>query len=368
MPRRVLSILTAATLFGACSAEPRVPPQVALGAPESSELVFQAVDAGTGSALRDARMTVRYLVRAPITLDASVVERVSSTEPYRIAHAVAESDLVVEVRLEAISYHRTDTVLSVPRGRSVGPFTIRMARRLAQTAETGGTPSRPAGGREDPGSPAATPQPRAPQPVTTQPGALPPTATIDRSALDAGNRAFAQSDWLAATTAYERMQAPADASSAYAREYARAMVQRGVAHINRGEYAGALEALDAAVGFDDPGFEAYLRLGQAQCAVGRGEEGRGNLAALGREVNRMPPAERPFVSSMIEYHKGLCSEGDFDQVQATLDRVRTGAAAIREYEGFLELARDVSPVSPELQAAIDDATRRIAGVRQRIRG
>ena len=368
MPRRALFILTAATLFGACSAEPRVPPRVALGAPESSELVFQAVDAGTGSALRDAQMTVRYLVRTPITLDASVVERVSSTEPYRIAHAVAEPDLVVEVRVDAISYHRIDTVLSVPRGQSVGPFTIRMARRLAQTAEAGGMPSRPADGLEAPASQPATLQPRPPQPVTTQPGALPPTAAIDRSALDAGDRAFAQSDWLAATTAYERMQAPADESSAYAREYARAMVQRGVAHINRGEYGGALEALEAAVSFDDPGFEAYLRLGQAQCAVGRSEEGRGNFAALGREANRMPPAERPFVNSMIEYHKGLCSEGDFDRAEATMDRVRTGAAAIREYEGFLELAANVSPVSSELQAAIDDATRRIAAVRQRIRG
>ena len=51
-----------------------------------------------------------------------------------------------------------------------------------------------------------------------------------------------------------------------------------------------------------------------------------------------------------------------------MDRVRTGAAAIREYEGFLELAGDVSPTPPELQAAIDDATQRIAAVRRRIRG
>jgi uncharacterized protein YukE len=51
-----------------------------------------------------------------------------------------------------------------------------------------------------------------------------------------------------------------------------------------------------------------------------------------------------------------------------MDRVRTGAAALREYEAFLELAGSVSPTSSELQAAIDDATRRIAAVRQRIRG
>ena len=118
---------------------------------------------------------------------------------------------------------------------------------------------------------------------------------------------------------------------------------------------------------DDPGFEAYLCLGQAQCAIGRGEEGRGNFAVLEREVNRMPPAERPFVSSMIEYHKGRCSEGDFDRAEATTDRLRTGAAAILAYEGFLELAGNVSSASPELQAAIDDATQRIAALRQRIR-
>ena len=358
MPRRVLSILAAPAIFGACSTEPPVPPQIATGAPESSELVFQAVDAGTGSALRDARMTVRYLVRSPITLDASAVELVSSTEPYRIVHEVAEPDLVVEVRLEADSYHRVDTVLSVPRGESAGPFTIRMARRLGQAAESGGAPTRPVDGRTA----------AAAQPVTTQPAARPTTGAVDRSALDAGNRAFAQDDWFAATTAYQRMPAPTDPSSAYAQEYARAMVRRGVAHINRGEYGGALEALEAAVGFDDPGFEAYLRLGQAQCAVGRGEEGRGNLAALGRDVNRMPPVERPFVSAMIEYHKGLCSEADFDRAEATMDRVRTGAAAIRGYEAFLELAGNVSPTSSELQAAIDDATQRIAAVRQRIRG
>ena len=114
---------------------------------------------------------------------------------------------------------------------------------------------------------------------------------------------------------------------------------------------------------DDPGFEAYL----PQCAIGRGEEGRGNFAVLEREVNRMPPAERPFVSSMIEYHKGRCSEGDFDRAEATTDRLRTGAAAILAYEGFLELAGNVSPASLELQAAIDDATQRIAAMRQRIR-
>jgi tetratricopeptide (TPR) repeat protein len=359
MSRRCLSALAAAALFGACSAEPPVPPQIALGEPESSELVFQAVDAGTGSALQDAQMMVRYLVRAPITLDASAMERVASTEPYRIAHEVAESDLVVEVRLEAASYFTIDTVLSVPRGQSGGPFTIRMARKLAQSARTSAAPTRPTGGSAPVSQPAASPP-------SARPAAA--TATIDRSALDAGNQAYARGDWLEATTAYERMQAPSDPSSAYAGEYAEALVQRGIAHINRAEYGGALEALETAMNLDDPGFEAHLRLGQTQCAVGRTDEGRGNFAALARVINRMPPAERPFATAMTEYYKGRCSEGDFDRAEATLERMSAGAGAIREYEKFIELAGNVSPSSAELQAAVDDATQRIAGVRARIRG
>ena len=358
MLRRALPVLIAATLLGACAAEPPVPPQVLLATPESSELVFQAVDAGSGSALMDAQMTVRYLVRAPITLDASAVEQVSSREPYRIAHEVAEENLVLEVRLEAPSYHTLDTVLSVPRGQSEGPFTIRMSRKLGQTAQGGGAPSRPAGGGAPAGRPAAT------QPTTPQPSSAP----VDRSALDAGNRAFQAGDYLAATQAYEQMQPPDDESSAYADEYKQALVRRGIAHINRAELGGALDALDAAMEFDDPGYEAYLRQGQVQCAVGRSDEGRGTLAILSREVNRMPAADRPFVTAMIEYYKGLCSEGEFDRAVAVMDRVRTGAAAIREFQGFIEAAGAVSPVPAELQTAIDDAQGRVTSIQQRIRG
>jgi len=47
-----------------------------------------------------------------ITLDAAGLERVSSLEPYRVEESVAEDSLVVEVRLEAASYHRLDTVLA----------------------------------------------------------------------------------------------------------------------------------------------------------------------------------------------------------------------------------------------------------------
>ena len=118
-------------------------------------MVLQAVDAGTGGGLSNDRLQVRYLVRAPITLDSSAVEEIPATEPYRIEHEIAEDSLVVEVRLEAPSYHRVDTVLAVARGSSAGPFTIRMTRQLGRQATTGSTPSRPSGG--DPRLPAPPP-------------------------------------------------------------------------------------------------------------------------------------------------------------------------------------------------------------------
>ncbi|NND83997.1 MAG: hypothetical protein HKN46_02500, partial [Acidimicrobiia bacterium] len=60
---------------------------------ETTELVFQAVDAGTGSLLRDEEMVVRYLVREPIVFDIASVDRVSTGEPYEISHQVAEPNL-----------------------------------------------------------------------------------------------------------------------------------------------------------------------------------------------------------------------------------------------------------------------------------
>ncbi|MFV2007434.1 MAG: hypothetical protein ACC667_08300, partial [Longimicrobiales bacterium] len=166
-------------LVVACSGEADSPAQVPLGEPEASEIVLQAVDAGTGAALSDDRMTVRYLVRSPITLDASAAERVPSGETYQIEHAVAEDRLVIELRLEAPSYHRLDTVLSVARGSSAGPFTIRMARRL----------DRVVGGR---------PPPSTARPIS-RPAPADPDAGIDRTALRAGDRAFQSGDWAAAT-------------------------------------------------------------------------------------------------------------------------------------------------------------------------
>ena len=147
-------------------------PAVRVGGLESTSLVLQAVDAGTGSALADAEMTVRYLVRAPIVFDASSVDRVPSVEPYEIGMPVGEDALVVEVRLEAESYHRVDTVFSVPKGTDAGPLTVRLSPRLDRVAQS---------------QPTVSPPPEATVP-----------AGPDRSAMNAGDRAYQQGAWLEA--------------------------------------------------------------------------------------------------------------------------------------------------------------------------
>ncbi len=352
------SLPIAVAFLAACSVEPPEVASIALGSPQGSELSFQAVDAGTGAELTDGQMTVRYLVRAPVTLDASGVERVSSREPFSVQQEVAEENLVVEVRLEADSYHRLDTVLMVPRGGTGGPFTLRMSRKLGGQTAAGGS-SRPAAGRP------TTAQPASAQPTTSQPAAG--AAAIDRAPMLAGNQAFARGDWSAAVQAYERMPEPRDRSSAYADEYRDARVNQGIAAINRGERATALDALEEALTFDDVGYQAYLRAAQVQCEVGRGGEARGTLAILDREVNRMPPADRPMIRALRHYYEGLCAEQEFDAASGSA-RISAGAAAIRAYEAFAEAGAEVSPISAELQTALDDAQNRIAGIRQRIRG
>ena len=128
MSRTVLLLLATIPSLWACSSEPESPPAEPTREALPSELSLEAVDAGTGEAISDARLTVRYLVRSPITLDESAVHEVPSGQPYRIAHAISEDSLVVEVRLEAPSYLRLDTVVAVGRGGSGGPFRIAMAQ------------------------------------------------------------------------------------------------------------------------------------------------------------------------------------------------------------------------------------------------
>jgi hypothetical protein len=349
-----------AVLLAGCAAEPAARSAVPAREPLPSEIVFQAVDAGTGAALMDRQMTVRYLVRTPITLDTTAVESVASSQPYRVAHPVASDSLVLEVRLEAESYFRHDTVLSVPRGSSAGPFTLRMARRLDRVAQAPDrsptAPTRPAPGAS------------APAPAVTRPGATRPrpAAGFDRSAVAAGDRAFRNADWGAAAEAYGRMGAPTQRTGADADAYAQALVRLGVSQMNVGAYGGALEALELAVAMPASGYAAHLHLGRAQCHVGRIEEGRSTLAGVDRLT--IPAGERPGALALVEYGRGLCSEAEFDRAEGAINRVRTGSAAVRQFETFVQRGESVSPRTPELTAALADARTRITGIQQRVRG
>jgi hypothetical protein len=341
----------------ACYGPPEPPPEQPLGRPEAAQVLVQAVDAGTGAALSDDELTVRYLVRSPIALDASAVERVTAREPYEIRHVIQEDALVLELRLEASSYHRLDTVLTVPRGATAGPLTMRMARRLDLVA--GASPS-----------PTSTP---VPAPVTPSPGGgrgtLPPASTgPDRTALLAGHRAFDRGSWLEATEAYARMPLPEDATSEYGREYQEALLRRGVAHMNRAEFGAALEVLESAASYGTPGFQTFLRLAAVQCAVGRTEEGRGTLAQLQRGLSRRTQNEQLLVGALIEYERGICSHGEFDRAETTRERVRTGSAAIQELQAFIEFGERIEPVPPLVQTAIEDARNRIEDIRRRMVG
>ena len=355
MPRRRLLPLIPVALAAACSGEADLPTRAPLGPAEESRLVFQAVDAGTGGALTNDQMTVRYLVRSPITLDAAAVEQVSSVEPYTIGHPVAEDSLVVEVRLEAASYHRLDTVLAVARGDEGGPYTLRMARRLARAAGGGGAPA--AGG-----TPAgAVPETAAGAPAA---GGAP---GLDRGMLTVANRAFQAGNWLQAIQSYERLTLPAGASDADARAYQQARINQGVSNLNLGQYAGALDALEEAAGMSIPSGAANLRLAQAQCAVGRVDEGRRTIAAVERMASRLDPQEAPSALALAEYVSSLCGMGDLDAATTAPQRVAVGGRIIRELTAFIERAGTVSPRTPYLDAAVADARSKITAIQERMR-
>ena len=315
--------------------------------------MFQAVDAGTGAALRDTVMTVRHLVRYPITLDSAGVDRVPSAEAYHIAHRVAQDSLVVEVQVEAASYHRLDTALAVARGATVGPLTLRMARRLERTARRP-TASAPAAGG------AAAP-PRA-QPVGPTPAS--PDAEVDRRALQAGNRAYRAGDWLAAADAYGRMPAPSDKTSAYADEYKQALVRLGISHANRGELASAMEAFEKAVTYPNPGYAAYLHLGQTRCAVGRLDEGRRTLGQVERASSAR---ERPVAAALAQHGLALCDYWAYKQASTTMDRLSTGAKAVKALEAFIQVGEAIKPTPAAVTAAVDDARTKVAEIRDRLK-
>lgn len=358
--RRPLPFLALALAAG-CSGDAELPTRAPLGPAEDSRLVFQAVDAGTGGALTNDRMTVRYLVRRPITLDATGVEQVSSTDPYRIAQPVAEDSLVVEVRLEAASYHRLDTVLAVARGDEAGPFTLRMARRLARAAG-GGAPASGGGAPTGGGQPAVSGGAAAPPEAPAGGG-----APMDRTALNAGNRAYQAGNWVQAVAAYEGLQLPQGASAADTRDYQQARIRQGIAHLNRSEYAAALDALEEAAGLAIPSGAANLRLAQAQCAVMRVDEGRRTLSNVERLAPQLDARERASALAMVQYVNALCGLGDLDRAQAALDKVRVGNRIIQELQSFVDRAATVSPPTEDLTAAVTDAQKQIDAIRARMR-
>ena len=222
-------------------------------------------------------------------------------------------------------------------------------------------------------SPPPVVEPETPPPATLPPSGgratRPPVNTgPDRSALVAGNQAFAGNNWLEATEAYGRMPVPEDANSEYGLEYQQALLRQGVAHENRAEFGAALEVLEHAASFGSPGFQTFLRLAGAQCAVGRTEEGRGTLAEVGRSMSRMSASRQLLVGALVEYERGLCSHGEFDRAETTRERVRTGSAAMTELQAFIDFGRQIVPIPDEVQPAIEDAERRIALIRRQIVG
>ena len=350
-PSRLAIPTVVATLAG-CTGDPETAASP-LPEPTASELFVAAVDADDGAPLSDGEFTVRYLVRAPITLDATAVERVPSAEPYRIVHAVAADSLVVEVRLEAPSYKRIDTVLSVPRGGSAGPFRIAMAPRT----------ERPAGGPA--GAAAATARP-GPRPTAPSPESRPTTAAadeltdanIDRSGLRDGDAAFDRGDWRAAVAAYRRMATPRGGGP-YANEYQLALVRLGISQINLGQWPGAYEALTEAVALDDRRYTGYFYLGQVECALRQFEAGRRTLGRVDNLASTISEAQRPIVLAVADYQRAVCSDGEFQQARTAAEAQRTAARALRELETFIARGEAMTPVPAPVQQAVTDARRRI---------
>jgi hypothetical protein len=153
-----------------------------------------------------------------------------------------------------------------------------MTRRLAQGQRPSPVTDRPADQTNRP----------TPTPAAVEPAPADPDAGIDRTALTAGDRAFEQGQWAAATNAYLNMPDPPRQTGTYAQQYAQAMVRMGASHINLGEFAGALDALETAVSFEEVGYTAYLLLGQSQCTVGRFDAGRQSLGQIDRLAPTIP--------------------------------------------------------------------------------
>jgi tetratricopeptide (TPR) repeat protein len=347
MSRVGLFILFSLALLGGCSGDGRSPGQGALHEPAMSEVTVEAVDRTTGSALVDDAFTLRYLARKPVTLDATAVEEVPSSEGYHIGHSIQEDSLVLELRLEAPSYERLDTVLAVAWGSSLGTVRVPLSPRVDRVA---------AG--EGPGRQPSTSTP------ADRPGGNVSAGGPDRGPLEAGDRAFEIGDWAGAVRAYGRMPAPSNREADYAFDYELALVRQGISHINLGQWQEAHDVLQAAVAFDFREYTAFFYLGQVQCVLGQYDAGRQTLNHIPDWLTlSISEAQRPIVLTLIEYQLAMCTYGESRQARTQSDLQRLRSQALQEFQRFMDTAEALTPMPPEVQAAVADARQRLVEIR-----
>lgn len=348
--RSGLLFLTGITLLGGCSGGDGPPDRGPAHDPAMSEVTLEAVDASTGSSLSDDAFTVRYLARAPITLDATAVEVVPSSEGYRIGHTITEDSLVLEVRLEAPSYERLDTVLAVAWGSAAGPVPIPLMPRPERVASGGGGETTPSDNRTTPDRPGGQTDP--------------PPGEVDRNPLENGDAAFANGDWAGAARAYARMQTPPNRQEEYAFDYELALVRQGIAHINLGEWQQAAGVLQEAVDFDFREYTAFFYLGQVQCVLGQYDDGRQSLNHIPEWLTlSISEVQRPIVLALIDYQLAMCTYGQSQQARTQSDLRLLRDQALGEFQSFVDKAEAISPVPPEIEGALADARQRMAEIR-----
>jgi len=112
---------------------------------------------------------------------------------------------------------------------------------------------------------------------------------------------------------------------------------------------------------------ASLRLAQAQCAVGRVDQGRRNVAEVERSAARLDAQERASALAVAQYVTAVCGLGELDRAQTAVERVRIGGRLVQDFQGFVDRAAGVSPRTEDLDAAVADAQRRIESIRERMR-
>ncbi len=352
MPRDGTNLLVVLLLACGCADGDRPPDRGPLHDPATSEVTVEAVDASTGSVLLDESFTLRYLARAPITLDATAVEVVPSSQAYRIGHDITEDSLVLELRLEAPSYERLDTVLAVAWGASAGTILLPLTPRPERVASGGG-------GENTPSTPSNRP------PTDPPPGESgTPSGPIDRTPLEAGDAAFASADWAGAARAYSRMSTPTDRGDDYALDYELALVRQGISYINLGQWQQAAVVLEEAVDFDFREYTAYFYLGQVQCVLGRYDAGRQSLNYIPDWLTlSISEAQRPIVLTLVDYQLAMCTYNQAQQARTQSDLRSLRDRALVEFQTFVNGAEALVPIPPEVQRALADARQRMAEIR-----